>query len=289
MRGGRGALPAEKPTKLAASNRPKRELAVRVARADKVDNKLKAQLKQAKASGNLKKEYETIFRMQRVNRFNQTYNLADLKASRRALTPVNPTRTKGSKASLPRTPGTVAKAKRSPVMRATALKPQAAGVKVQSGPPGNPLGGKRSVKKLASVTAKSGTMKPPVTLKGLIRAGGNRWQKNQMDRVYFNNLGSRSGLDVDYYKSGNISSAAVQGKGISNSRAREVVANLKDAKLFYDRQTRSMNLKMTRNPSVRLQQFRTAEKLAKQDMKKIEKSARMKTKRQRKTNNKKPG
>lgn len=91
MRGGRAALPAEKPTKLAASNSPKRELAVRVARADKVDNKLKAQLKQAKASGNLKKEYEIISRMQRVDRFNQTYNFADLKASRRALTPVNPT------------------------------------------------------------------------------------------------------------------------------------------------------------------------------------------------------
>jgi hypothetical protein len=130
MRGGRAALPAEKPTKLAASNRPKRELAVRVARADKVDNKLKAQLKQAKASGNLKKEYETISRMQRVNRFNQTYNFADLKASRRALTPVNLTRTKGSKASLPRTPGTVAKPKGlkpSPVSKAVAKPMKAAG------------------------------------------------------------------------------------------------------------------------------------------------------------------
>jgi hypothetical protein len=183
----------------------------------------------------------------------------------------------------------VAGAKRKDRVKGSAKSKTMTMAKMQSGPPGNPLGGKRSVKRLASMTTKGKTMKPPVTLKGLIRAGGNRWQKNQMDRVYFNNLGSRSGLDVDYYKSGNIYSAAVQGKGISNSRAREVVASLRDAKLFYDRQTRSMNLKMTRNPSVRLQQFRTAEKLAKQDMKKIEKSARMKTKRQRKTNSKKPG
>lgn len=109
MRGGRAALPSEKSTKLAASNKPKRELVARVARADKVDNKLKAQLKQAKASGNLKKEHETISRMQRVNRFNQTYNFADLKASRRALTPAKPTAPK--RTPLPRTSGTVAKPK----------------------------------------------------------------------------------------------------------------------------------------------------------------------------------
>jgi hypothetical protein len=134
MRRGPAALPAGKPTKSRRAIGPKRELAVRVARADKVDNKLKAQLKQAKASGNLKKEYETISRMQRVNRFNQTYNFADLKASRRALTPVNPTRTKGSKASLPRTPGTVAKPqglKPSPVNK-EAAKPVKAAVQFRS-------------------------------------------------------------------------------------------------------------------------------------------------------------
>jgi hypothetical protein len=132
MRGGRAALPAEKPTKLAASNRPKRELAVRVARADKVDNKLKAQLKQAKASRNLKKEYETISRMQRVNRFNQTYNFADLKASRRALTPARPTAPKRTRSA--RTSSTVAKPKGlkpSPVNKAAA-KPMKAAVQFRS-------------------------------------------------------------------------------------------------------------------------------------------------------------
>jgi len=132
MRGGRAALPAGKPTKLAASNRPKRELAARVARADKVDNKLKAQLKQAKASGNLKKEYETISRMQRVDRFNQTYNFADLKASRRALTLAKPTAPRRTRSA--RTPSTVAKPKGlkpSPVNRAAA-KPMKAAVQFRS-------------------------------------------------------------------------------------------------------------------------------------------------------------
>ena len=43
-----------KPAK-SVNNKPKRSLAVRVAKADKADRKLAAQLKQAKASGNLKK------------------------------------------------------------------------------------------------------------------------------------------------------------------------------------------------------------------------------------------
>jgi hypothetical protein len=89
------------------NNKPKRSLAVRVAKADKADRKLAAQLKQAKASGNLKKENELIRRRQRIDRFNKTYNFADLKASRKALTPTKPTAPKRTRAS--RLAGTVAK------------------------------------------------------------------------------------------------------------------------------------------------------------------------------------
>jgi hypothetical protein len=89
------------------NNKPKRSLAVRVAKADKADRKLAAQLKQAKASENLKKENELIRRRQRIDRFNKTYNLADLKASKKVLTPAKPTAPKRTRASRPA--GTVAK------------------------------------------------------------------------------------------------------------------------------------------------------------------------------------
>jgi hypothetical protein len=122
IRGGRAALPAGKPkpakasakpaktatpVRPATSNRPKRALAVRVGRADRADNKLAAQLKQAKASGNLKKENEIIRRRQRIDRFNKTYNFADLKASRKALAPDKPTAPKRARSARPT--GTVAK------------------------------------------------------------------------------------------------------------------------------------------------------------------------------------
>jgi hypothetical protein len=95
------------PVRPATSNRPKRALAVRVGRADRADNKLAAQLKQAKASENLKKENEIIRRRQRIDRFSKTYNFADLKASRKALTPTKPTAPKRTRSARPA--GTVAK------------------------------------------------------------------------------------------------------------------------------------------------------------------------------------
>jgi hypothetical protein len=89
------------------NNKPKRSLAVRAAKADKADKKLKAQLKQAMASGNEKKIIELNFRRRRIDRFGETYNFADLKASRKALTPAKPTAPKRTRASRPA--GTVAK------------------------------------------------------------------------------------------------------------------------------------------------------------------------------------
>jgi hypothetical protein len=89
------------------NNRPKSPLAVRVAKADKADRKLKAQLKQAIASGNEKKIIELNFRRRRIDRFSETYNFADLKASRKALTPTNPTAPKRTRSARPA--GTVAK------------------------------------------------------------------------------------------------------------------------------------------------------------------------------------
>jgi hypothetical protein len=95
------------PVRPATSNRPKRSLAVRAAKADKADRKLKAQLKQAIASGNEKKIIELNFRRRRIDRFSETYNFADIKASRKALTPAKPTAPKRTRSARPA--GTVAK------------------------------------------------------------------------------------------------------------------------------------------------------------------------------------
>ena len=57
------------------------------------------------------------------------------------------------------------------------------------------------------------------TVETMTAIGGNRWQRSDMDRVYFNNWADLAGLEVGYYKSGNISSASYKGEGISNSQA----------------------------------------------------------------------
>ena len=49
--------------------------------------------------------------------------------------------------------------------------------------------------------------------------GGRRWQKNGHDRVYLNGFETVPGLELDHYKSGNISYAELDGEKISNSEA----------------------------------------------------------------------
>jgi hypothetical protein len=57
------------------------------------------------------------------------------------------------------------------------------------------------------------------TVETMTAIGGRRWQKNGMDRVYFNNWTGFAGLETTHYNTGNISSAVYQGYGISNSQA----------------------------------------------------------------------
>ena len=53
----------------------------------------------------------------------------------------------------------------------------------------------------------------------LEKDGWARWTKGNFDRMYFN--ADKNGiLDIDYHKSGSISSAAWNGEGISNADAR---------------------------------------------------------------------
>ena len=49
--------------------------------------------------------------------------------------------------------------------------------------------------------------------------GGSRWQRGDKDRVYLNDWARFIGLEIDHYKTGNISYATLGGEKISNSEA----------------------------------------------------------------------
>jgi hypothetical protein len=121
-------------------------------------------------------------------------------------------------------------------------------------------------------------MKPPITLSRLKEIGGNRWQKNNMDRVYFNNLAGRAGMDYSRYKSsGRVSDAALKGKGISNSKAQEIIANLNSDKVYFDRKTRKM---VAQEPSMsygRSRQQSAAKDLLNEVARKLERQGRIRT------------
>ncbi|MGW6912616.1 hypothetical protein ACWGB8_02140 [Kitasatospora sp. NPDC054939] len=71
-----------------------------------------------------------------------------------------------------------------------------------------------------------------LTTEAMVAIGGNRWQKNGHDRVYINDWTEFAGLDVSYYKSGNICGAAYRGEGISNSQARLILGSI--SKVWFD-------------------------------------------------------
>lgn len=63
---------------------------------------------------------------------------------------------------------------------------------------------------------------------------GNRWEKYGKRRIYFNGLATLYGLEADYYNSGNVKYATLDGERVSNSYARDVLYRLGYAKLWYD-------------------------------------------------------
>ncbi|MCM1225591.1 MAG: hypothetical protein NC548_65230 [Lachnospiraceae bacterium] len=55
-------------------------------------------------------------------------------------------------------------------------------------------------------------------LNALIEMGANRWTKGGHDRLYLSGCGDKLiGLECDYYKSGNVSCATLNGEKISNA------------------------------------------------------------------------
>jgi hypothetical protein len=90
-----------------------------------------------------------------------------------------------------------------------------------------------------------GAMKCPakavqLTADTLTAIGGRRWQKNGMDRIYLNDAHQYLGLEVNRYKSGNISSAWLDDEKISNSEAGRIAAAMD--KVFYDLTTGELRI-----------------------------------------------
>lgn len=73
-----------------------------------------------------------------------------------------------------------------------------------------------------------------MTAEQLVAVGGSEWQRGDKHRVYFNDLASLYGLEVNRYDTGNISGARLNGEKISNGQARQLLNTLQMAKLWWD-------------------------------------------------------
>lgn len=65
--------------------------------------------------------------------------------------------------------------------------------------------------------------KNSINIEALEKKGFNRWTKGDMDRLYFS-LEKSGDLELDYYKSGNLRSADLDGERISNAEACRLLA-----------------------------------------------------------------
>ena len=65
--------------------------------------------------------------------------------------------------------------------------------------------------------------KNSIDIEALEKKGFNRWTKGNMDRLYFS-LEKAGALELDYYKSGNLRSADLDGERISNAEACRLLA-----------------------------------------------------------------
>lgn len=63
--------------------------------------------------------------------------------------------------------------------------------------------------------------------------GGNEWIRGDKHRVYLNDwLEFAEGIDIDFYKSGGVWGAAIDGQGIANGRARQILGAVH--KVYFD-------------------------------------------------------
>lgn len=71
----------------------------------------------------------------------------------------------------------------------------------------------------------------------LLSIGGSEWTDYGYHRIYINNLCELYGLDYTTYKTGNIQSATLNGKSLSNGKASGLRGHLGYAKMWYDVKT----------------------------------------------------
>jgi len=57
----------------------------------------------------------------------------------------------------------------------------------------------------------------------IVAIGGQEWARGNVERVYLNDWHDMIGLSVNYYKSGNVSSAKLDGELISNTKAARLI------------------------------------------------------------------
>ena len=151
-----------------------------------------------------------------------------------------------------------------------------------SGRAGRPLGGAPALTRLNR--QQSGTMRPPLSPKRMIKEqGGKAWQKAGKDRIYFNNISGRAGLELSLYKSGNISSASLRGQGISNSEGGRLSAKLDGSKVFYDKGTRKIHIQKPYGVMADPRRDKSTYAMVRKVARQIERGSRMQVKRQRKT------
>ena len=70
----------------------------------------------------------------------------------------------------------------------------------------------------------------------LVAAGGSYWQSadGEHRRVYFNDVLGLFGVQAQFYGSGNVQSAQLDGETISNSEFKKISADLAGAKIWVD-------------------------------------------------------
>lgn len=76
-------------------------------------------------------------------------------------------------------------------------------------------------------------------IKMLENAGFHRWTKYEKDRLYVTE--EAVGLDISRYNTGNVSSASLNGEGISNSEAKRILSGIDGA--FVDVETSKLVVK----------------------------------------------
>lgn len=78
---------------------------------------------------------------------------------------------------------------------------------------------------------------------------GKVWEKSGMKRIYINDqiITQAIGLDLSFYKTGNISASTLNGEAISHSRARDILFDIKDSKFWFDLADNQFHIRSTRN------------------------------------------